>query len=115
MAISSEGLKELRTNAAVKGSAVISKDGIVVAADLPAGVYLDTFAIMCATVLGAAITAHSELNLPSPKNVVITSEGDSTIILNAGKKTLIVVLIGKGSDIPKAIDEISPTVAKFAA
>jgi predicted regulator of Ras-like GTPase activity (Roadblock/LC7/MglB family) len=114
MAISAEGLKELRTNAAVKGSAVISKDGIVVSADLPAGVYLDTFAIMCATVLGAAITAHSELNLPSPKNVVIASDGDSTVILNSGKKTLIVIMIAKGNDLAKVIDEISPITAKFS-
>jgi predicted regulator of Ras-like GTPase activity (Roadblock/LC7/MglB family) len=114
MAISPDELKELRTNSAVKGSALISKDGIIVAADLPPGVYLDTFAIMCATVLGAAITAHSELNLPPPKGVIMSSDGDSTVILNSGKKTLLVLLIGKDHNPMKVIDEISPMVAKFS-
>ncbi|HEV2230980.1 MAG TPA: hypothetical protein VGS18_02195, partial [Thermoplasmata archaeon] len=51
-------IKDLKGRLSGIAAALISRDGLVLYADVPAGVYTETFAIMCATILGAAATAN---------------------------------------------------------
>ncbi len=103
-------LRSLRASCGAIASAVVSRDGLVIAADLPDGVSMETFAIMCATLLGAASTAHSELRIGTPIHVNVESEDARMILVGAGRKALIVTVIGKKGDprlAQKKIDEIA--------
>ena len=84
-------LNELKSGGKVDATAVVSRDGILISADIPPEVHGETFAIMSATMLGAAITANSELNKNMPNRVVVQSDDGHTIIVGAGINSLLVV------------------------
>ncbi len=90
-------LDKLRKEGA-RSSAVISRDGLVIAADLDAGGYVETFAIMCATLMGAAVTANMELKRGVPEKVTVESIDGKMLILNAGRKAVVVSVIGSDAD-----------------
>lgn len=97
----------------VKSSAIISRDGLVIAADLDSGTYVETFAIMCATLMGAAVTANMELKRGSPDRVTVESSDGKMLILSAGRKAVVVSVIGDGVDeerIAKQMEKIASTV-----
>jgi len=106
-------LRALRQNCGAIASAVISRDGLVIAADMPEGVSMETFAIMCATLLGAASTANSELRVGTPLHVLVESEDAKMVVVGAGRKALIVAVIGKKADPAvalKKMDELAETI-----
>ncbi|MEM3852465.1 MAG: roadblock/LC7 domain-containing protein [Methanomassiliicoccales archaeon] len=90
-------LRDLRQEGA-RSSAVISRDGLVIASDLDANTYVETFAIMCATLMGAAVTANMELSRGAPEKVVVESSDGKMLIVSAGKKAVVVSVIGNGTD-----------------
>src|SRR5258708_31652350 len=82
-------IKDLKSRISGIAVALVSRDGLVLYADVPAGVYTETFAIMCATILGAAATANTELNRAPPERIVIEGNDSKTIIVGSGKKALL--------------------------
>jgi len=100
-------LRGLRQSCGAIASAVISRDGLVIASDLPEGVSMETFAIMCATLLGAASTANSELRIGTPLHVVVESEDAKTVVVGAGRRALIVAVIGRKGDVNLALKKLS--------
>jgi len=106
-------LRSLRSSCGSVASAVISRDGLVIAADMPEGVSMETFAIMCATLLGAASTANSELRVGTPHHVIVESDEAKMVVVGAGRKALIVAIIGKKADASltiKKLDEMAETI-----
>lgn len=106
-------LRSLRQSCGAVASAVISRDGLVIAADLPEGVSMETFAIMCATLLGAASTANSELRIGTPVHVVVESEDAKMVVVGAGRKALTVAVISRKSDpaiVLEKLDELAETL-----
>ena len=74
---------------------------------------METLSIMCATLLGAASTANSELRVGTPVNVVVESEDARMIIIGAGRKALIVSVIPIAADTSvamKKIGELAETI-----
>src|SRR5512137_1653884 len=106
-------LRALRQNCGAIASAVVSRDGLVIASDVPEGISNETFGIMCATLLGAASTAHSELRIGTPNHVMVDSEDAKMLVVGAGRRALIVAVIGRKSDPAvalKKLDEIADTL-----
>jgi predicted regulator of Ras-like GTPase activity (Roadblock/LC7/MglB family) len=106
-------LRSLRQSCGAIASAVISRDGLIIAADLPEGVSMETFAIMCATLIGAASTANSELRVGTPIHVTVESEDAKMVVVGAGRKALIVAVIGRKADANvalKKLDELAETI-----
>lgn len=91
-------LRALRQSCGSIASAIISRDGLVIAADLPDGVSMDTFSIMCATLIGAASTANSELRVGTPQSVLVESEDARMLVVGAGRKALIVTVLPLRAD-----------------
>jgi uncharacterized protein len=103
-------LTDLKTRLSGIATALISRSGQVLYADLPGGAYSETFAIMCATILGAAATAHSELSRAPPERIVVEGPDSTLIIVGSGPMALLVALVDHRSDLANAVNE----VAKFA-
>ena len=104
-------LKDLRTVGDVDASAIVSRDGLLIAADIPQNVNAEAFAAMTAAMLGAAETATSELGKGVPDRVIVEGKEGKIIATGAGSKALLVVMtnpkaslglilfkIGKASD-----------------
>ncbi len=85
-------LSDLKRTGDVEASAIVSRDGLLMASDIPKSVHADTFAAMSATMLGAAETAISELKKGAPDRVIIESKKGKIITTGAGPKALLVVM-----------------------
>ena len=100
-------IKELKSRIGGIATAFVSRDGLVLYADVPAGVYTETFAIMCATILGAAATANTELNRAPPDRIIVEGNDSRTLIVGCGKKALLVAVVDHSADISKTLVEVA--------
>lgn len=99
-------IRDLKNRVGGLATALVSRDGLVLYADVPSGVYTETFAIMCATILGAAATANTELNRSPPERIVIEGNDSKTIIVGSGKKALLVAVVDQTADVTKVLGEV---------
>jgi len=88
-----EMVRALRDATKAEAAAVINRDGAVVAADLPPSVSQETFSIMCAAILGAGMTASTELRHAAPHRVVLESEDATVLILEVGRRAMLVLVV----------------------
>jgi len=100
-------VKDLKSRIGGIATALVSRDGLVLFADVPAGVYTETFAIMCATILGAAATANTELNRAPPDRIVVEGTDSRTIIVGCGKKSLLVAVLDRNADATAALAAVA--------
>lgn len=88
--------KELKTEFGAVTSAVLSRDGTLIAGDIPKSITPETLTIMCATIMGAAVTAHSELKIGQPKFISTTSNSHEMLVFSAGRKAIILTVVPRG-------------------
>ena len=106
-------LRQLKIESGSIASAIISRDGLLIAADLPEGTTAETFTIMCATLMGAASTAHSELKIGQPRFIKVSSEKHDMILVGSGRKSIVVSVVPLGSkidDLQRKMEQISDSV-----
>ena len=103
-------VQDLKTRIGAIATAVVSRDGLVLYAAVPTGVCAETFAIMCATIFGAASTASTELNRAPPEAIVIEGSDSKTIIAGCRKTGLLVAVVDHRADLTRVLRE----AAKFA-
>ena len=84
-------LRDLNNNSNVITSLVISKSGMHIAGQPPAGVHLETFVAMAAVLLSAAESASSGLK-GELEDVFIELDRSRVIIESVGNKGLLVVV-----------------------
>ncbi|MFQ6106267.1 MAG: roadblock/LC7 domain-containing protein [Thermoplasmata archaeon] len=106
-----EMLKELRKSCGAVASALVGKDGLVMSSDVPDEVSLETFGIMSATIVGASVTAATELGREEPSKVTVDTGDLRVLIYNAGKRSLLVVAVP--SD--KSTEEVDESVKDILA
>jgi predicted regulator of Ras-like GTPase activity (Roadblock/LC7/MglB family) len=106
-------LRELRAEFGTVSSAIISRDGTLLAGDLPASVTSETLTIMCATMMGAAVTAHSELRIGQPRMIRITSEKHEMLMIGIGRKAIIVTVVQKGARVDDLQQRLYKIVDQF--
>ncbi len=85
-------LSDLKRAGGILSSAVISRDGLMVASDLTKNIDADTFAAMSAAMEGAAETAVSELKQGELRQIIVDAQDSKLITVSAGKKVILVVL-----------------------
>jgi predicted regulator of Ras-like GTPase activity (Roadblock/LC7/MglB family) len=85
-------LNELRTEKNVDICAVISRNGIPLAYELPDGVHIDAFSTLSATILGASEVIYSGLGKMTPQRVMIEANGTNYIAMGVGPKALLVAM-----------------------
>ncbi|UCE81032.1 MAG: roadblock/LC7 domain-containing protein [Methanobacteriota archaeon] len=106
-------MRQLRDEYGAFASAIVSRDGLIMAGDIPDDISAETFGIMCATLLGAASTAHSELKVGTPQGIVAESDDAMMIIVGAGRKALIVAAMPREVDCDaarKKLEELAETI-----
>jgi predicted regulator of Ras-like GTPase activity (Roadblock/LC7/MglB family) len=111
MATLADAVHDLRIRTDARAVALVSRDGQVLFADLPSGVYAETFSMMCATILGAAVTAHAELSQAPPVRVVLEADDATTVVVGCGPAALLVAVVPPTGDSSALLAEL----ARFAA
>ena len=101
--------------AGIEMSAVITRDGTMLAADTPPGEENKIFAPMYAAMLGAAEEATSELRLGIPRRVVMEVGEKKLIATGAGPKALVVALVSPGVKFNSATAEVDRMAAEVKA
>jgi len=89
--------------------AVITRDGGVVAAELPPSVSQETFSIMCAAIVGAGMTAATELGHDAPGRVLLESDDATFLIQEVGRRGMLVVVMPP----ERAVSDLETAVARF--
>ncbi len=88
--------------------AVVSRDGTMLASDLPPGVSRETFSSMCAVIHGASMTVSSQLRRSMPSRILMESPDGRVLISEAGRRALLVVVLAKDADVAAMTDRLQP-------
>ncbi len=104
-----ESVRALRGASKAEAAAVISRDGAIVAADLPSSVSPETFSIMCAAILGAGMTAATELRHAAPHRVLLESEDATILIQEVGRRAMLVLVVSP----ERSLSELDTAVSRF--
>ena len=107
-------LQGLRKIGGIKSSAVISRDGLMVAADLSKNVDADTFAAMSAAMQGAAETAINELRQGELRQIVIESTKGKMVSIGAGKNAIVVILTEQDINLGLVLLEMGKASGRIA-
>jgi len=92
--------------------AIISRNGIPLASDLPPGADVEVFSTLCATILGASDVISSGLGKNRPEMVAIRAGAETLVISGLGQRALIVAGSSRAEipEISKAVAEASSKV-----
>jgi predicted regulator of Ras-like GTPase activity (Roadblock/LC7/MglB family) len=86
-----EILKELNRNNHVKGSLVITQEGITVASALGIGKKADAFAAFCSSVCLSLLKLLKNLKIETFFRYILSAEDSKLFIVNIGKLYLVVI------------------------
>lgn len=86
-------IDDMKNRFQVIAAGYITRDGMPKYLEVPEGAYAETFSIMCATVLGAAGTAATELGQKNPEHVIVETAEIKIFIVSGGMKGLLVAAI----------------------
>lgn len=89
----SSRLSDLNATKGVRGSAVVTRDGLPLIGALPHGTNPETFAAMVATTVGAAETAAAEMDPTSAKTVTVTFERITLVVVDAGPELVLATVL----------------------
>jgi predicted regulator of Ras-like GTPase activity (Roadblock/LC7/MglB family) len=86
-------VNELQSSNTVNAAAIIRRDGILMASNFPPKLSeKDVFAMMSATILGAAKNISTKHAMGQPSKIIIETDEGNIIISGAGSKALLVCL-----------------------
>ena len=105
-------LMDLKMTGEISGCAIVSRDGLLMASDIPQEVDGGIFAAMSATMLGTAETAASELVKGMPDKVIVESPSGKIIISGAGSSALIVCTTPSEAKLGLVLVEMARTSEK---
>ncbi len=106
-------LNDLKKAGDIDGSAIITRDGLLIASDVDSSIHAETFAAMSATMLGAAETATSELKKGAPDRVIVESKDGKIIAGGAGEKALLVVMTSTEAGLGLILVEMNKAAEKI--
>ena len=108
-------LLELNSIDDIEASAVVSRDGLLISAQMTNGLDADTFAAMTATMMGAAETAIVELGKGTISQVTVESDQVTVICVGAGERALLVLPMSASTPIDSVRDNVMATKDKIVA
>ena len=104
-------LSDLKKSQDIEICAVISRNGIPLAYELPDGAHIDAFSTLSATILGASEVIYSGLGKKAPHRVLIEANGTNYIAVGVGPKALLVAMGSTKS--PELTDNITTAAQKI--
>lgn len=91
-------IEELKASMEAVAVAMVSDDGRMLHSALPSGVSDESFAVMSATIVGAAATVSSDLKQTPPDHIVIRGTDFTMIVARFNSDSLLVSVVGAAAD-----------------
>ena len=88
---------EVKRSGGIQAVAVVSREGILIASDMPGDVHPETFAAMAGVMLCAAETAAFEVSRAVPDRLVVETDRGKLFITCAGERSMLVALADTGA------------------
>lgn len=107
-------LAALRKTGDVEASAIVRRDGLIIASDMPAFVDSHTLAAMAASLVGAGEGSAGELGLGRFGQAVVESAEGKLVAVGAGENSLLVCLVGKDANLGMALVNMEKSGKKIA-
>ncbi len=106
-------LSDMRRAGGTRAAAVVSREGILIASDLPREVHAETFAAMAAIMFSAAETAAIEMNEEAPDRLIVETDEGRLVIAGAGERMMLVALTDAKAGLGHAIVEMTRATARI--
>lgn len=101
-------VNELQSSNIVNAAAVIRRDGVLIASNLPSDFQeREIFAMMSATILGAAKKISTKHALGLPSRIIVKAHEGYIVISGAGTKALLVCFINEGLENKEVWDALN--------
>jgi uncharacterized protein len=91
-------IEDLKSSLEAVAVAIVSDDGRMLRSALPSGVPDDSFAVMSATIVGAAATVSSDLKQTPPDHIIIRGNDFTMILARFDTDSLLVTVVGATAD-----------------
>ena len=109
-----EILNQINKIRGVRGSLVIGRDGIVVAANLGVDISDETVAAVASQILASLRNALDRMKLGKFNRFTVAGKSGQIAIVNAGEHALLLVLVDKETNLGLVSVEIKDAVAQIA-
>jgi hypothetical protein len=109
-----EILNQINKIRGVRGSLVIGRDGIVVAADMGIDVSDETIAAVASQILSSLRNALERMKLGRFDRFTVSGKSGKITIVNAGKHALLLVLLDEDMNLGQVSLEITDAVSQIA-
>ncbi len=109
-----ELLHSLEERSGVSASAIVRRDGLMIASHLPEGVDGRRVAAMAAAMVGTAERAARELGQGVFYQVIVDGSEGRMISMGAGPFALLVAMVSRNANLPQVLKEMA-RVAREAA
>ena len=106
-------LSDLRRAGGIRATAVVSREGIPIASDLPPEVHAETFSAMAAIMFSAAETAALEMNESTPDRLIVETDEGRLVVAGAGDRIMLVSLTDVKAGLGHVIIEMSRAVTRL--
>lgn len=103
-------LNQLENTGGIVGSAVISRDGLVVTSHIPSEANAESFAALTATMTGAAETSVMVVGKGTPERILVETDSIKLITVGAGSELFLTVLASPEANLGLVFMEMKSTV-----
>ncbi|MFH1285541.1 MAG: roadblock/LC7 domain-containing protein [Candidatus Micrarchaeota archaeon] len=106
-------LSELASTGDIDASAIVKRDGLMIASNLPSKIDSRTIAAMSAALVGTAETCSSELQRGNFLQVIVESELGKIVSVGAGKSAILVCLVKPAGNLGLVLLSMDRTAKKI--
>ena len=106
-------LTDLKNVGGVIACAAASRDGLLIRAIMQKEQFVESLAAMSATMLGAAETATTHVEMGVPKRVIVETDHGKLIIIGAGPKALLILLANQNIGLGLILLELDKSAEKL--
>jgi hypothetical protein len=107
-------IDEIRSIEGVTACALVSRDGIMVGKHFDKELNEPWFAAMSATLLASAESAANIIKVKSPDSVTISTKDTAIIVMGAGEKLLLAVIVSAKGDSSLVYEKMKTVAQKIA-
>ena len=106
-------LTDLKNIGGVIACAAASRDGLLIRAVMQKEQFVESLVAMSATMLGAAETATTHVEMGVPSRIIVESDYGKLVIVGAGPKALLILLANQNSGLGLILLELDKSAKKL--
>jgi uncharacterized protein len=106
-------LSDLKNIGGVMACAAASRDGLIIRAIMQKDKFVDALAAMSATMLGAAETATTHIEMGIPTRIIVESDHGKLIVTGAGPKALLIILASPNAGLGLILLQLEKSAIKL--